>query len=154
MVEGQATTRFSKENGIPVREVEFLTCHISYRWVWMSLSKVESVLRSESPKSVRDEQGFIWFANFYRHLISKNYVIAGSITKVTKGNCKKSKMSDKQEASLEKMKQLLTKAPNLCHFTPKSQKVVETDVSDYALGCVQAQVIEKCLHLVAFHKKN
>ena len=45
-------------------------------------------------------------------------------------------------------------APVLSHFYPERKTVVETDASDFALGCVLSQYQERQLHPVAFHSRK
>ena len=59
-----------------------------------------------------------------------------------------------QTAAFAYLKKLFTTAPILCHFILDKQMVVETDASDYALGCVLSQIIDKKLHPVAFHSRK
>ena len=37
------------------------------------------------------------------------------------------------------------------HFYPDRKRIIETDASDFALGCILSQYIGKRLHPVAFH---
>lgn len=41
------------------------------------------------------------------------------------------------------MKFLFTTAPILGHFTPERPTIVEKDASNYVLGCVLSQLIDK-----------
>ena len=52
------------------------------------------------------------------------------------------------------MKKRFTTAPILSHFYPGSRTLVETDASDFALGCVLSQYQGKRLHSVAFHSRK
>ena len=45
-------------------------------------------------------------------------------------------------------------APILSHFFPDRETIVETDASDFALGCVLSQFKEKRLHPVAFNSRK
>ena len=45
-------------------------------------------------------------------------------------------------------------APILCHFHLDCDTVVETDASDYTLGCILSLFQEKRLHPVAFHSRK
>ena len=60
---------------------------------------------------------------------------------------------DQQEA-FEYLKRCFTTAPILCHFHPERDTVVETDASDYALGCILSQIQNKRLHPVTFHSRK
>lgn len=96
----------------------------------MSLSQVESVLRLENPKTVRDVSLFIGFTNLYRRFIKKLSAIATLITELTKGNPLQFHWRDEQEAVFKKLKQLFTLAAVLYHFAPERESVIETYASD------------------------
>ena len=45
-------------------------------------------------------------------------------------------------------------APILAHFYPERETVIETDTSDFALGAIVSQFLDKILHPVAFHSRK
>jgi len=59
-----------------------------------------------------------------------------------------------QEVAFEELKYSFTAAPILAHFYLESETVVETDASDFALGCVLAQLLDRRLHPMAFHSRK
>ena len=61
---------------------------------------------------------------------------------------------DKQNTAFEELKTRFITAPILEHFYPDQQTVVETDASDFALGCSLSQIKEQRPHPVAFHSRN
>jgi len=76
----------SKKSVFHVDRVEFLGYMVGKAVVTMSEKKVESILNWRAPRSVKDVQIFISFANFYRRLI-KNFVkICKLITNTLKTN--------------------------------------------------------------------
>ena len=58
-----------------------------------------------------------------------------------------------QQKAFKYLKRCFKTAPILCHFYPDGDTVVETDASDYALGCILSQFQEKRLHPVASHSR-
>ena len=56
-----------------------------------------------------------------------------------------------QEEAFEDLKKRFTTAPILSHLDHGRKTVVETDASDFALGCVLSQYQGRRLHPVAFH---
>ena len=52
------------------------------------------------------------------------------------------------------MKKRFTTAPILSHFYPGRRTVVETEASDFALGCVPSQYQGRRHHPVAFHSRK
>jgi len=60
---------------------------------------------------------------------------------------------NEEQETFEELKPDFTTAPILCHFIPDRKTVVETDASDYALGCVLSQFEGEHLHPVASHSR-
>jgi len=113
--------------------------------------KVESIKKWRSPRSVKEVQIFIGFANFYRRFIKDFSKICKPITETKKGNPKDFSWGKEQEAAFEELKHRLTTAPILAHFYPERETGEETDASDFALGCILSQLFDRRLHPVAFH---
>jgi len=120
----------------------------------MNGNKVESIKSWKAPFSVKDIQIFIGFANFYRRFIKNFSGICTPITNLLNGAPKKLSRGQEQQEAFEDLKRRFISAPILCHFYPDLNPVVETDASDYALGCILSQVHCKRLHAVAFHSRK
>jgi len=60
----------------------------------------------------------------------------------------------KQDEAFTELKRRFVTAPILEPFYPDRETVVETDASDFALGCVLSQFKDKKLHPVAFHSRK
>ena len=56
-----------------------------------------------------------------------------------------------ENKAFEELKTRFITPPILCHFFPDRAPIVETNSSDFALGCVLSQFKDKRLHPVAFH---
>ena len=104
--------------------------------VTISERKVESVMKWSAPRSVKEVQIFIGFANFYRRFIKDFSKICTPITETLKGDKAKFYWGPKQEAAFTELKKQFVTALILEHFHPDRGTVVETDASDFALGCV------------------
>jgi len=134
-----------------VKEVEFLGYVVATDGVTRNEEKVESFKSWKAPASVKDIQIFIGFANFYCRFIKNFSGICIPITNLLKGDPKKCSCGKEQQEAFEDLKRRFILAPILCHFYPDLNTVVETDASDYALGCILSQFHGKRLHPVAFH---
>jgi len=132
-------------------EVEFLGYIVKTSGVTMSDRKVKSVQNWAHPRSVKEVQIFIGFANFYRRFIKDFSKVCKPITETLKGNPKDFHWGREQEEAFEELKTRFTTASILSHFYPGRRTVVETDGSDFALGCVLSQYQGRRLHPVAFH---
>ena len=137
-----------------VKEVEFLGYIVAVDGVTMSERKVQSIKDWKHPRSVKEVQIFIGFANFYRRFIKDFSKICKPITGTLKGDPRKFNWGPEQNKAFEELKQRFITAPILCHFFPDSETIVETDAGDFALGCVLSQFKDKRLHPVAFHSRK
>jgi len=120
----------------------------------MSDRKVKSVQNWAHPRSVKEVQIFIEFANIYRRFIKDFSKLSKLITETLKGNPKDFHWGREQEEAFEELKKRFTMAPILSHCSPGRRTVVETDASDFALGCVLSQYQGRRLHPVAFHSRK
>ena len=137
-----------------VKSVKFLGYIVATNGVTISERKVESIKNWRAPRSVKEVQNFIGFANFYRWFIKDFSKICTPITEMLKGDKTKFFWGDKQNSVFEELKRRFITAPILEHFYPDRETVVETDTSDFALGCVLSQFKEKRLHPIAFHSRK
>ena len=119
----------------------------------MSKKEVDSILSWNAPRSVKDVQIFIGFANFYRRLIENFSKVCKQITDMlkTKGDKKLWSWGPEQDKAFEELKQRFTSAPILAHIYPVRKTVIETDATDFAPGCILSQYLGKRLHPVTFH---
>jgi len=135
-------------------EVEFLGYIVKTSRVTMSDRKVKGVHNWAHPRSVKEVQIFIGFANFYRQFIKDFTKVCKPITETLKGNPKDFHWGREQEEAFAKLKKRFTTAPILSHFYTGRKTVVETDGSDFALGSVLSQYQGKRLHPVAFRSRK
>ena len=126
-----------------VKRVEFLGYVVATDGVTMNEKKVETIKAWKLPTSVREVQIFMGFANFYRQLIKNFSDICTPITNLTKGDKTKFVWGKDQQEAFEYLKRCFTTAPILCHFHQDRDTVVETDATNYALGCILSQFQEK-----------
>ena len=119
----------------------------------MSKKKFESIWSWKAPRSVKDVQIFIGFAYFYRRFIGNLSKVCKPITDTlkTKGDKKLWSWGPEQGKAFEELKQRFTSAPILAHFYSDRKTVIETDASDFALGCILSKYLGIRLHPVAFH---
>jgi len=135
-------------------EVEFLGYIVKSSGVTMSYSKVKTVQNCAHPRSVKEVQIYIRFANFYRRFIKDFSKVCKRITERLKGNPKDFHWGREQVEAFEELKQKFTTAPILSHFYPERRTVVETDASDFTLGCVLSQYQDRRLHPRAIHSRK
>jgi hypothetical protein len=134
--------------------VEFLGYVISPKGISMDKTKVNTLLSWATPKSVRDVQCFLGFANFYRAFIKDYSTMAAPLIALTRKN-RPFEWNSAAQNAFDKLKTLFTTAPILAHADPSRPFIVETDGSDFALGAVLSQVKDDgALHPIAFYSRK
>lgn len=121
-----------------VTEVKYLDLIITTNGVRMDMEKVSAVLDWPTPKTVKDVQSFLGFANFYRRFIQGFSRLAGPLTQLTKKD-HPFKWTPECQKAFEDLKSAFTSAPILLHFDLEKQIVVETDASDHVVAEVMSQ---------------
>jgi hypothetical protein len=134
-------------------KVEFLGYVISSEGLLMDPKKVQAVTEWALPKTVRDVQCFLGFANFYRIFIKNYSQVAAPLTRLT---CKdKLEWGPAAQKAFEDLKAAFTTAPILLHPDFTKAFYMETDASDFALGAVLSQMGEdEKLHPIAFYSRK
>jgi len=135
-------------------EVEVLGYMVKTSGVTMSHRNVKTVQNWAHPRSVKEVQMFIGFANFYRRLIKEFSKVCKPITETLKGSPKDFHWGREQEEAFEELKRRFTTAPIISHFYPGMKMVVETEAGHLALGCVLSQYPRGRLHQVSFHSRK
>jgi len=97
-------------------KVEFLGYTVKTSGVTMTDRKVKSILNWAHPRSVKEVQIFIAFANFYRQFIKDFSNVCKPITETLKGNPKDFHWWREQEEAFEELKRRFTTGPILSHF--------------------------------------
>ena len=88
--------------------------------------------------NIKEVQSFLGFANFNRKFILHYSSLTTPLTSLTR----KGVMfiwSSKADEAFRALQQAFTSAPILQHFRPHLPHTIETDASDFALGCILSQ---------------
>ena len=133
--------------------VNFLGYIISAKGVEMDQEKIQTVLEWEAPGTVKEVQSFLGFANFYRRFIEGYSKLTRPLTDLTKKS-EKFVWSNECETAFSELKKRFTSAPILRHFDPQLPCTVECDASDFAIGAILSQEVNKRLHPIAFHSRK
>jgi transposase InsO family protein len=135
------------------KEVEFLGYIVSGEGVEMSQKKIDSILAWEVPKNRIDVMSFLGFANYYRRFIKDFAKIAAPLHNLTKKE-DTFVWTEKAQSAFEELKHAFVSAPILKYADFSKPFVLETDASNYAMGCVLSQHFDGVLHPVAFYSKK
>ena len=149
-----------------VPEVKYLGMYVGVNGVRMDPEKVSAILDWQTPKSVKEVQYFLGFANFYRRFIkeySKRVKCLTELTKseqyVTKSGKRRTRYRDfhrtaECQKAFDDLKVAFTSAPILAHYDPTRETWVETDASDFVVSGVLSQIIDGVLRPVAYFSKK
>jgi transposase InsO family protein len=148
-----------------VKRVEYLGFIVTAEGVEPDPARVDTVAKWPTPKSFREIQVFLGFANFYRRFIARYSHVASGMTDMLVGMEKGKKSgpfhwTDAAEKSFQKLKACFQEAPLLVHFDPTKQCRVETDASTKAIaGTISQQVsspdgTKKHWHPIAFWSRK
>lgn len=85
----------------------------------MEKDKVSAVTSWPLPKTVRELQCFLGFANFYRHFIKGFSSVTAHLTNLLKGAPKRITVTDATRQAFERLKELFSSAPVLKTPDPK-----------------------------------
>ena len=135
-------------------QVTYLGLIVSTKGISMDPKKVACVQEWPTPQSLRDIQGFLGFANFYRRFIPEFSRLAAPLVQLTKKNVP-FKWDDKCESSFFQIKNAFKDGSMLAHFDPQLQTVLETDASDFVTAAILSQYDSTgILRPVAFMSKK
>lgn len=129
------------------QQVDFLGYRVGTDGVSMDPSRVTAIEEWPTPKSFRDIQVFLGFANFYRGFIHKYSKVVAPITDLLQGMVAGKKSGPfmwtaEAEQAFRTLKDCFQTAPVLAHFDPERQSRVEVDASGGAIGGVLTQAYE------------
>ncbi|KAI2655924.1 Transposon Tf2-9 polyprotein [Labeo rohita] len=132
---------FAKEEKCQFHQesIAFLGYVISPEGVAMDESKVNAVRNWPRPRTLKELQRFLGFANFYRRFIRNFSTVASPLTSmVRKGETRLTWTSDASRA-FDELRVRFTTAPVLHHPDPQQPFLVEVDASSTGVGAVLSQ---------------
>lgn len=105
----------------------------------MDKSKVRAVLEWPQPRTLKELQRFLGFANFYRRFIRNFSCIAAPLTSMTKRTSTHLTWSREALQAFQELKDRFTSAPILRHPDPELLFIVEVDASSTGIGAILSQ---------------
>jgi hypothetical protein len=138
-----------------VERVTFLGHVFGPNGIEMENLKVKAIEDWKKPKTLKDLQSFLGFANYYRKFIQNYSSLAKPLTDLVKKDAKQLRWDGAADQAFMDIKQAFKSKPILQHWHRNKPGVVETDASDRALGGVLSQADENGrLHPVAYHSRK
>lgn len=135
-------------------EVEFLGYILSGHGTKLAQSKAAAIAEWAPPTKVKELQGFLGFANLPRRFIHRYSEITRPLTDLLKKD-HQWRWGPEQEAAFELLKERFTQAPNMRHYDPDREAILETDASDWGEAAVLSQLFDDgLLHPVAYHSRK
>lgn len=128
-----------------VSEIGFLGFILPTEGVKVDPLRVSTIMDWPLPKSFRDIQVFLGFANFYRRFIREFSRIVGGLTAMSKGSSKGKfpgmnfHLTKNAKSSFHHLCSAFTTAPTLRHFDPLLFIRVETNALGFAISGILSQ---------------
>ena len=122
-----------------VSKVAFLGYVVSEGRLLMDPKKVEAVRDWPVPKSIKETQRFLGFANFYRRFIRNFSSVAAPISALTRKGNSPFTWSHEADQAFRALKQRFISTPILQHPDPTRPFIVEVDASNVGVGAVLSQ---------------
>ena len=122
--------------------IAFLGYIVSREGLAPDPGKIKSIQDWPTPTKLKEVQGFLGLANYYRKFIKGFSGIASPLTNLTKkeqADGQRITWTKECEEAFTAIKERLTTAPILIIFDPERETSVDTDASDYAIGARLAQ---------------
>ena len=135
-------------------QMTFVGYMVSQDGIGMDPAKVAAILDWPVPKTVKEVQSFLGFANFYRKFIKDYSAVATPLTTLTRKSVAFT-WSPAADAAFRALQQAFTSAPILRHFQPELPLTIEADASDFAMGCILSQTTPTGdLHPICFYSRK
>jgi len=138
-----------------VESTTFLGFTVSAKGLEMDKDKLNSILEWPRPTSQKELQSFLGLCNFYRKFI-KNFANLMEPLRILLKKDTRFNWNNEADKAFINLKDSFRKNDILIFPNPEKEFIVETDASDYAIGCVLSQVseLDNLVHPVAFYSRS
>ena len=134
-------------------EVLFLGHIVSGDGVKPNPELIKAVNEWQPPTSVKEIQKFLGLCNYYRQYVQGFATIAHPLTNLTKKDVRY-KWTDECQNAFETLKSKLCEAPILAYPQNDSMFILDTDASNYGVGCVLSQIQNDQEKVIAYSSKS
>ncbi|KAB5587826.1 Retrotransposable element Tf2 [Ceratobasidium theobromae] len=137
-----------------VEEVVYIGIVISPEGVSMEKEKIKAITEWKTPKSVKEVQAFLGFANFYQCFVKDFSRLSKPLTRLTQKEAPWV-WGEEEQLGFDWIKEEICKDLVLRHPDEKKAYFLETDASGVAMGAILSQRQEDgYLHPIAFLSKS
>ena len=145
------------------RKVGFVGFVVSPAGIAMEPQRVATIRGWPEPRSFRDIQAFVGFANFYRRFIRDFSTVAAPLTSMLKGGKAGKftgafKLTEEAAQAFRELCEAFTKAPVLVHYDQRLPIRVECDASTVGIAGILSQEAQdpqqKHWHPIAFYSRK
>ena len=134
------------------RDIEFLGRLVSVNGVDPVPDKLKAIRDWPIPHCLRDVRAFFGLASYYRRFLRNFASIAEPLTLLNK-KITPSKWTDDADLAFSRFKQALLDSASLDIPMPGLPCILDTDVSDVAIGAVLLQVVDGVERPIAFYSR-
>ncbi|KAG7559358.1 Ribonuclease H-like superfamily [Arabidopsis thaliana x Arabidopsis arenosa] len=136
-----------------VKEGIVLGHKISEKGIEVDRAKIEVMVQLQPPRSVKDVRSFLGHAGFYRRFIKDFSKLARPMTRLL---CKETEFDFDEEClkAFQLIKEALISAPIVQAPNWDYPFKIMCDASDYAVGAVLGQKIDKKLHVIYYASRT
>ena len=135
------------------KEVAYLGHVVSREGIHTDPVKIEAVRDWPVPSTQTQVRSFLGLASYYRRFIKGFANVAAPLNKLTEKNTK-FVWTEQCTVAFEQLKQALISAPILAYPCADGQFVLDTDASNFAIGCVLSQVQDGEERVVAYGSRS
>ena len=118
--------------------MSFLGHIILEEGIRVDLKKIEVIIEWKPPRNITKVRSFLGLESYYKRFVKGLSMTTTSMTRLLQKNVR-FEWSEKCQASFEKLKAFLTKAPILTQLTYGKEYMIFSDSSLNGLGCVLMQ---------------
>ena len=138
-----------------VKQTIFLGFVVSANGLLMDKDKIKCIMEWPVPKNLTELQSFLGFTNFYRRFIKDYAKIMDPLRKLLSKNNTFLWDKDAQNA-FDSLKKSFNSTDILIFPDQDKEFFLETDASEFALGCVLSQnsSIDNLIHPIAFYSRS
>jgi len=141
-----------------ITQIKYLNLIITTEDIKIDPEKIKTIQKWEVPRSLKNAQAFLDFANFYRRFIYNYSLLAKPLTALTKHDSNVHfpwQSGGYEDKVFKALKKIFTAEPILHHFNPDLETWIETNASDFVVTAILSQRdADKVLHPIAYISKQ